>query len=654
MEPLQGEGPFTVFAPNNEAFDALLAAEQVVDLTGLIEKLGEETVTSILQAHVVADSLPADLLEAGDYETLNGSETLTVTTEGETVFVDGAQVLSTNILANNGVVHIIDAVVNLPMAPPVGSSATVVDTIASREDLSVLEDALMAASLTEPLRGTGPFTVFAPDNDAFAALLEAQEVTTLEELVAKIGIEAVTDILQAHVVSGQVLTSDVLFDQNVYTSLEGSTLTITTDNQGTRVNGALITEADLATGNGVVHIIDQVVNTTAGNSGANGFTVTIENVSSDQRFFQQGTFGVTDGVAVPAGSYQFSFHAGPIIAGELPTKLSLVAKVTGTADQFIATPENGIALYDQAGQPVTGDLTAQMGVYDASTKDETGADIETPGPVQAVGDATGIATVSITNDGTLFTVTITDGPNEGGISPGVFGVHTVNTPIFGLSRSAGSDGLEELAEEGDPTALSTTLAVNEGFVVPLSAGVFAIHPPGVTPILVPEQADFGQGLEALAEDGDNSTLAASLATNQEVDSSGTFAGVGPGESVSFVIENAAPGDVLSLATMMVQSNDIVYATSEVGIPLFINNEAGRPVNGNVTPQLFAYDAGTEANEYPGAGPNQPLRQAAANTGPADSNNLVRRVTTNDINEAEDGYIYRPVNQRLQITITPNP
>ena len=670
VEPLQEDGPFTVFAPNNDAFAALLAAEEVETLDALVDKIGgAEELAAILQAHVVADSLPADLLAAQDYQTLNENETLTITTEGAAVFVNGAQVLTANILASNGVVHIIDSVVNLPMAPPAGNAATVVDTIAAREDLSSLEAALTTAGLVEPLQAEGPFTVFAPNNDAFAALLAAQEVTTLDELVAKLGIEAVTDILQAHVVA-ESLTSDAIFDKNVFTTLNGATLTITAEGGNLLVNGATIVEPDLVTGNGVVHIIDQVINVSAANTGANGFTVTITNVSTDQRFFQQGTFGVAeDGSTAPAESYTFSFNAGPIITAGQPTRISFAAMLTGTFDQFLATDQNGITLYNEAGQPITGDITGQVNVYDAGTKDDAGADVATPGPVQLVGNAgagtpeqpgLNVATVTISNEGTLFTVTVTDAQTEGGISPGVYGVHTIDGPLFRTTQGVGVDGLEALAEGGDPTALSATMARNEGFIVPLSPGVFAIHGSDVSPILVPDEVDRGEGLEALAEDGIAANLGEALAANAAVDSSGVFSipvgsaeprAIMPGESYSFTINSAEPGDVLSLATMMVQSNDIIYATSQVGIPLFNGDQ---PFSGNATPQLYAYDVGTEANEYPGAGLNQPIRQAAPNTGEADPDNRVRRVTTNDVDPAADGFIYRPVRERISVTITPNP
>ncbi len=203
--------------------------------------------------------------------------------------------------------------------------------MAGRDDLASLEAALTATELIEPLQGEGPFTVFAPNNEAFTTLLQAQGVTSLEGLIAQLGAPAVTQILQAHVVSGdEALTSDMLLDQNVYESLDGATLTITVQSGQTFVNGALISEADLAADNGVVHIIDEVVNTTAGNDGTNGFTVTIENVSSAQRYFQNGLFntpvGATDAGPIGNGqAYEFTFNAGPnILPGDGGTKLSFV------------------------------------------------------------------------------------------------------------------------------------------------------------------------------------------------------------------------------------------------------------------------------------------------------------------------------------------
>ena len=541
-----------------------------------------------------------------------------------------------------------------PPPPPLPDDVfTVADYIAEQESLSSMDAALTTAELKTTLRSAGPFTVFAPNNDAFAALLADQQVGSVEALADKLGVEALANILQAHVVEGTVNFSDIR-DKDVFTTLSGATLTATADDESFLINGAKILSVDQGTENGVVHVIDQVVNLSAANDGSKGFTVTIENVSVDKRFFQHGVFNTpiqgTEGPAAPGQAYEFSFHAGTVINTGQRARLSFATKLTGTYDQFLATDQNGLLLYDDAGQPITGDITGQLRVYDANTKDDAGAAVSGPAPVQEVGSATQFATVTISNRGDLFTVRITNIQAQGSISPGVYGVHTVNTPLFGNTRSVGIDGLKELAEDGNPLVLHETMILNEGFAVPLSPGVFAIHQEQARPVLVVGEPDRGEGLESLAEEGDPTALGAVLAQRADVDSTGIFgtSSIGPGERYSFTITGVAPGDRLTLVTMMTQSNDIVYSTPENGIPFFLAN--GRPFNGNASKRLVAYDVGTEANEYPGAGAYQPLRGEG---GALDTNNLVRRVTTNDVDPSEDGFMYRPVGERIRVTITPN-
>ena len=135
------------------------------------------------------------------------------------------------------------------------------------------------------------------------------------------------------------------------------------------------------------------------------------------------------------------------------------------------------------------------------------------------------------------------------------------------------------------------------------------------------------GLEALAEDGDASGLGDELAANTMVSNSGVFnTPVGasapgpilPGESYEFTFM-ASKGEYLSLATMYVQSNDLFYGFGESGLALW-NGDA--PIDGDITAELDLWDAGTEMNEFPGAGLNQPPRQAGANTGPMESVNVM--------------------------------
>ena len=120
------------------------------------------------------------------------------------------------------------------------------------EGFSTLVAALSAAGLVETLQGEGPFTVFAPTDDAFAALPEG----LLEKLLLPENVGVLTSILTYHVVSGKVMSTDIMAGD--VPSVEGSAITLTTD-YGVQVNDALVISADIEASNGVIHVIDQVI-----------------------------------------------------------------------------------------------------------------------------------------------------------------------------------------------------------------------------------------------------------------------------------------------------------------------------------------------------------------------------------------------------------
>jgi len=182
---------------------------------------------------------------------------------------------------------------------------------------------------------------------------------------------------------------------------------------------------------------------------------------------------------------------------------------------------------------------------------------------------------------------------------------------------------------------------------PFAPGVWAAHT-AADPLFSAGQADRGVGLEALAEDGDPSALAAALASQAGVSTSGAFnTPVGetdpgplpPGGAYEFTIV-AVPGDMLSFATMFVQSNDLFYAPDGAGITLF--NSDGTPVSGDVTGQVQLWDAGTEVNQEPGVGPDQAPRQTGPDTGP-DENGVVQIVS--------DEFTYPDTSATIRVTIT---
>jgi transforming growth factor-beta-induced protein len=244
VDTLRGEGPFTVFAPTDDAFAELPAGT-------LAELLADtEALTAVLTYHVVEGEVLAEDLEEGEVDTVNGAP-LEVEIDGDTVRVGGATVTTADIVASNGVIHVIDAVLLPPdVDEPAEQAATVLDVI-RQPDLAQLGIALNSAGLADALRGPGPYTVFAPNNEAFAAL----GTDALNELNRNPG--SLQPILTYHVVP-QLLLSEDLQTGEVAT-VNGAPLQVTVEGDTVRVNGATVVTADLQAGNGVVHVIDQVL-----------------------------------------------------------------------------------------------------------------------------------------------------------------------------------------------------------------------------------------------------------------------------------------------------------------------------------------------------------------------------------------------------------
>jgi hypothetical protein len=199
-------------------------------------------------------------------------------------------------------------------------------------------------------------------------------------------------------------------------------------------------------------------------------------------------------------------------------------------------------------------------------------------------------------------------------------------------------------------SMATTLRSASGGTAPApnSPGLWIVHT-GSGSVFASGKVDKGMGLESQAEDGDPSKLAESVKSTRGVVASGVFnTPVGdekpgpalPGKAYEFTFE-AHPGDRLTLTTMFGQSNDLFYAPKEGGIALF---EKGKPVSGNVTAQLYLWDAGTEVNQEPGFGPDQAPRQPAANTGAAE------KKPVRLIGAVKDGFTYPAVGAVLRVTI----
>ena len=244
LETLQGDGPFTVFAPTDQAF-----ADAGIDLAALDNPEGKQTLADILLYHVVAGEVPAaNVTDCMAASTVNGNP-LSFTVGG-TVMVNGATVTATDLSASNGIIHVIDKVL-MPTPTP--------NDIPRTAQCTGIHDSLVAAviqaELLETLQGEGPFTVFAPTDQAFAdAGIDLAALDTVE------GKAALSDILLYHVVASEVPSSAVM-DCMDADAANGQTLSFSVGST-VMVNDATVTMADVATSNGIIHVIDKVLSPT--------------------------------------------------------------------------------------------------------------------------------------------------------------------------------------------------------------------------------------------------------------------------------------------------------------------------------------------------------------------------------------------------------
>ncbi|MEZ4592725.1 MAG: fasciclin domain-containing protein [Chloroflexota bacterium] len=251
VETLSGEGSFTVFAPTDDAFAALpegTVASLLEDPAGAL--------TDILLYHVFDGAVPAEtVVTLESATTLQGEDvTITVTDAGEVFLNDTVQVIITDIEASNGIIHVIDGVL-LPPSMMSEELPSIAEIAVADGRFTTLVAALDAAGLVETLSGEGSFTVFAPTDDAFAALPEGTVASLLEDPAG-----ALTDILLYHVVDGAVPAETVVTLESA-TTLNGADVTITVNDAGeVFLNDTVqVIITDIQASNGIIHVIDGVL-----------------------------------------------------------------------------------------------------------------------------------------------------------------------------------------------------------------------------------------------------------------------------------------------------------------------------------------------------------------------------------------------------------
>ena len=251
LAPTLSAGTLTVFAPTNAAFAALLTELGVTKQALLANK---PLLTAVLTYHVLSSTVPLASVPVGKAITPVGGGFFKIESAGGLKITDGrnrvSNITATDIQASNGVVHLVDRVL-LP------ANQDIVATAQALPDFSILVEAVVAAGLVETLQGTGPFTVFAPTNTAFAALLAELGVSKAALLADK---ALLTKVLTYHVVGVRVLKAEVRVDAAIAT-VQGQTFMVDTSLKITdqKQRTTSIVATDVFTSNGVIHVVDRVL-----------------------------------------------------------------------------------------------------------------------------------------------------------------------------------------------------------------------------------------------------------------------------------------------------------------------------------------------------------------------------------------------------------
>jgi len=246
-ETLNGDGPFTVFAPNNAAF-AELDPEVLSFLLGNPDEL-----TKVLTYHVVSGNVLSGSLTNGGVETLNGGNVMVDLNSG--VKINNAMVTAADVKASNGVVHIIDKVL-IPENLEVPEQRSIVEIASETPSLSILVEALsLYPDLVDMLSADGSNTVFAPDNTAFGTMLNAIGQTQLIDVPE----DVIRNILEYHIIKSATIASKDLSNGQVAVTESGEEIMVSIDGSGVFISGSQVMTADIAASNGIIHLMKDVM-----------------------------------------------------------------------------------------------------------------------------------------------------------------------------------------------------------------------------------------------------------------------------------------------------------------------------------------------------------------------------------------------------------
>ena len=238
-------GPFTVFAPTDEAFAKVPQAT--------LDALAKDPamLKSVLLYHVTQGSVPSsEVVKLTSAQTLNGAK-VSIRVQNGSVYIDNAKVITPDVMASNGVIHVIDTVI-IPKAASDEPKQNIVQTAVAAGQFKTLVSLVKKAGLAGALSGPGPLTVFAPTDAAFAKVPKA----TLAGLAKdKAKLKAV---LLYHVAKGK-LTADKVVKVKSIKTLQGSKVTVAVKGSNVFINKSKVITHDAMASNGVIHVVNAVL-----------------------------------------------------------------------------------------------------------------------------------------------------------------------------------------------------------------------------------------------------------------------------------------------------------------------------------------------------------------------------------------------------------
>lgn len=357
------------------------------------------------------------------------------------------------------------------------------------------------------------------------------------------------------------------------------------------------------------------------------YTLKVENVLQLKTLVQSGTFkgNGTPPVILPGQSTWFEFSAGK---GQT---IHFATMYGWSNDLFFAPANPGIALYDESGQPMQGNVSSQIKLWDNGSKINQAPGSNNPhnsanqnGVVMEVKgtDAQGFSYLPAQQlvkaeltykSNAVFRLTITNisggTANETPLSPGVWTVSNYlggalldQAPLYTAGQPS-ANGLTPLAEMGNNSVLAQYLDEHTAVATGLSPVVAVVYNGNTQPIFTIDQPDYGNGLADIAQEGNQNKLVEMLMQAPGVKKvyvlSPSNMPITPGKSAAMQIA-AQPGDRLAIATMFGSSNDWFFAFDDMGVVL-----GGKGKGGDLTDDVKLWNNGTEIDEYPGAGNHQP-------------------------------------------------